>query len=108
MIGRLCASLGLCLCFASPASFARAAGHPHGATSAPAVGSVPLYTGLGNVHHAITTHVPLAQRYFDQGLALCYAFNHDEAIRAFTQAAALSPDCLFRPGPAAGARLPRA
>ena len=39
----------------------------------------------------ITTTSPEAQRYFDQGLALIYGFNHDAAIRAFDQALALDP-----------------
>ena len=60
-----------------------------------AQGAVPLYTGLGAVHHAVTTKSPLAQKYFDQGLRLCYAFNHDEAIRAFREAARLDPSCAM-------------
>jgi tetratricopeptide (TPR) repeat protein len=43
----------------------------------------PLYDNLGTLHHTITTAAPLAQRYFDQGLRLTYAFNHDEAIKSF-------------------------
>ncbi len=43
----------------------------------------PLYENLGTLHHTITTDSPLAQRYFDQGLRLTYAFNHDEAIKSF-------------------------
>src|SRR5262249_40983992 len=57
--------------------------------------AVPLYSGLGTVHHAVTTRSPLAQKYFDQGLRLCYAFNHDEAIRAFREAARLDPSCAM-------------
>jgi tetratricopeptide (TPR) repeat protein len=53
--------------------------------------SVPLFDNLGRHHHAVTTSSPLAQRYFDQGLRLVYAFNHDEARRAFEQAARLDP-----------------
>jgi tetratricopeptide (TPR) repeat protein len=60
-----------------------------------AFGAVPLYTGLGTAHHAVTTKSPLAQKYFDQGLRLCYAFNHDEAIRAFREAARLDPTCAM-------------
>ena len=60
-----------------------------------AQGAVPLYTGLGSVHHAVATKSPLAQKYFDQGLRLCYAFNHDEAIRAFREAARLDPSCAM-------------
>ena len=39
----------------------------------------------------VTTSVPGAQRFFDQGLRLLYAFNHAEAIRAFREAARLDP-----------------
>ena len=55
----------------------------------------PLYDNLGNYHHEITTSSPEAQKYFDQGLTLSYAFNHAEAIRSFKQAAALDPDCAM-------------
>jgi tetratricopeptide (TPR) repeat protein len=57
--------------------------------------AVPLYDNLGDHHYAITTEVPLAQRYFDQGLRLYYAFNHAEAIRAFEQGTRLDPDCAM-------------
>jgi len=60
-----------------------------------AQGAVPLYTGLGSVHHAVAVKSQLAQKYFDQGLRLCYAFNHDEAIRAFREAARLDPSCAM-------------
>lgn len=44
---------------------------------APAVTEeVPLFDGLGALHRPITTSSPEAQRYFDQGLAFLYAFNH--------------------------------
>lgn len=57
--------------------------------------AVPLYDNLGDHHCAIATRVPLAQRYFDQGLRLYYAFNHAEAIRAFNEAARLDPECAM-------------
>lgn len=57
--------------------------------------AVPLYDGLGDHHHAITTSVPKAQQYFDQGLRLVYAFNHAEAIRAFEEGARLDPRCAM-------------
>ncbi|HEX3233958.1 MAG TPA: hypothetical protein VHR41_07155 [Gemmatimonadales bacterium] len=57
--------------------------------------SVPLYTNLGNHHHAITTRAPAAQQYFDQGLRLVFGFNHAEAIRAFNEAARLDPACAM-------------
>lgn len=56
---------------------------------------VPLLDGLGEHHYAISTDVPLAQQYFDQGLRLTYAFNHAEAVRAFEEAARLDPDCAM-------------
>jgi tetratricopeptide (TPR) repeat protein len=55
----------------------------------------PLYDNLGNYHYAITTASPDAQKYFDQGLTLSYAFNHAEAIRAFRQATSLDPKCAM-------------
>jgi len=55
----------------------------------------PLFEGLGNVHFPITTASEEAQRYFDQGLALAYAFNHGAADRAFTEAASYDPDCAL-------------
>lgn len=58
-------------------------------------GPVPLYTDLGTHHRAISTRVPLAQQYFDQGLRLVYGFNHAEAIRSFTRAAELDPSCAI-------------
>ena len=45
---------------------------------------VPLYDDLGDHHYDVTTASPSAQAYFDQGLRLYYAFNHQEAIRAFS------------------------
>jgi tetratricopeptide (TPR) repeat protein len=55
--------------------------------------TVPLYKDLGTHHKAISTRVPLAQQYFDQGLRLVYGFNHAEAIRSFTRATELDPSC---------------
>lgn len=48
-----------------------------------------LFDNLGSLHHPITTTSEQAQRYFDQGLRLVYAFNHEEAIRSFEAAAHL-------------------
>jgi len=39
----------------------------------------PLFDGMGSHHHAITTSDPDAQRYFDQGLVIDFAFNHAES-----------------------------
>ncbi|HJT20774.1 MAG TPA: tetratricopeptide repeat protein [Nitrospira sp.] len=57
--------------------------------------AAPLYTNLGSHHKAISTQVPAAQQYFDQGLRFVYGFNHAEAIRSFKQAAELDPACAM-------------
>ena len=51
----------------------------------------PELSGLGTLHVPISTASPRAQRFFDQGMRLLYAFNHAEAIRAFREAARLDP-----------------
>ncbi|HEY6989557.1 MAG TPA: hypothetical protein VH369_14280 [Bryobacteraceae bacterium] len=48
-----------------------------------------LLEGLGSHTHPIATQSALAQNFFDQGLALIYGFNHDEAARLFARAAEL-------------------
>jgi tetratricopeptide (TPR) repeat protein len=55
----------------------------------------PLFTGLGTHRYPVTTHIPEAQRYFDQGLILAYGFNHLEAARSFREAYRLDPDCTM-------------
>ncbi len=50
-----------------------------------------LISGLGTIHHPVSTSNPQAQEFFDQGLNLIYAFNHDEAVRSFQYAAKLDP-----------------
>jgi tetratricopeptide (TPR) repeat protein len=55
---------------------------------APAV----LLAGLGDHRHPVATRNAEAQKFFDQGLNLLYAFNHDEAARSFARAAELDPD----------------
>lgn len=54
-----------------------------------------LLEGLGNYSMPITTEVDGVQRWFDQGLALTYGFNHDAAERSFLKAAELDPDCAM-------------
>ena len=55
-------------------------------------GEPQLYDNLGTLHHPISTASDPAQRYFDQGLRLVYAFNHEEAIRSFEEAAKQDPN----------------
>ena len=58
-------------------------------------GAPALFDDLGNHHRAISSKSPRARRYFDQGLRLVYAFNHDEAKRAFEEAARADPGCAI-------------
>ncbi|HEX7330827.1 MAG TPA: alpha/beta fold hydrolase [Pyrinomonadaceae bacterium] len=53
--------------------------------------SVALEAGLGDINHPVTTNNPEAQKFFNQGLAYIYAFNHEEAVNSFKQAAKLDP-----------------
>jgi tetratricopeptide (TPR) repeat protein len=50
-----------------------------------------LMAGFGDWHHPVSTENARAQAFFDQGLRLIYAFNHDEAARSFQRAAELDP-----------------
>lgn len=54
-----------------------------------------LFTGLGNYHFKVSTSNPLAQKFFDQGLSLYYAFNHAEAYRSFNEASRLDSNCAM-------------
>jgi tetratricopeptide (TPR) repeat protein len=51
-----------------------------------------LFAGMGAIHHPISTKTPEAQKFFDQGLALIYAFNFGEAVNSFRHAADLDPN----------------
>src|SRR5690349_8717000 len=65
-------------------------GQPTAETAAP-----PIYDNLGTLHKEITTTSQLAQQYFDQGLRLTYAFNHDEAIKSFEQGVRHDSTCAM-------------
>jgi tetratricopeptide (TPR) repeat protein len=43
------------------------------------------------LHHPVSSSSPLARDLFDQGLYFLYAFNHDEAVRCFQEAARVDP-----------------
>jgi tetratricopeptide (TPR) repeat protein len=62
--------------------------------TAPARG-VRLYSGTGDVDFPITTSSPDAQRYFNQGIAFSYGFNHAAAIASFREAQRLDPKCAM-------------
>ncbi|WP_437329294.1 tetratricopeptide repeat protein [Sorangium sp. So ce381] len=89
----LCACAAFAAHGAEPRPSSPGAGPPTGPApaEAPDAERVPLFEDIGALHHPVTTSSPLAQRYFDQGLRLVYAFNHDEARRAFQEAARIDP-----------------
>lgn len=55
----------------------------------------PLFAGMGEHHHTISTRDTAAQRYFDQGMTLAFAFNHAESTRSFAAAQRLDPTCAM-------------
>jgi tetratricopeptide (TPR) repeat protein len=68
-------------------AWAQHAGH---STEAPK-GAAQLLPGMGKHVHPIQTSNPEAQKYFNQGLALIYGFNHEAAVQSFEKAAQLDP-----------------
>ena len=55
----------------------------------------PLFEGLDVLNFQISTSNKLAQKYFNQGLVLSYAFNHAEAARSFYYATKLDSSCAM-------------
>jgi tetratricopeptide (TPR) repeat protein len=51
--------------------------------------------GYGRLDFSISSPNTDARRWANQGLRLCYAFNHPEAIANFTKATELDPDCAM-------------
>jgi tetratricopeptide (TPR) repeat protein len=73
-------------------------GHDHGAATAADSATpdrTPLYDNLGSYHMAITVRSPVAQQYFDQGLRLTYGFNHDEAVKSYTEGIRQDSTCAM-------------
>jgi tetratricopeptide (TPR) repeat protein len=65
--------------------------HPDGMQAMGGERPATLMRGLGSHHHQVSTTNRQAQAFFDQGLTLIYAFNHEEAVRSFKRAAELDP-----------------
>ena len=78
--------------FSCPSLFAQGA-HSHPVVAPAAV--MPLLDGLGAVHHPVVTTHAEAQRYFDQGLTLIYAFNYNDAHRSFLRASEIDSTCAM-------------
>lgn len=69
--------------------------HGCGPGTAGAKGTMPLLAGLAPVNYPIATGVPLAQRFFNQGLAFLYGFEYNKAERSFAEAARRDPACAM-------------
>jgi tetratricopeptide (TPR) repeat protein len=65
------------------------------APAPPAHAKEPLFAGMGAHVRKVSTRSAMAQKYFDQGLVFAMSFNHDEAIRSFTQAAQFDTTCAM-------------
>lgn len=63
----------------------------HSMHSQPTARKATLMAGFGDLHHPVSTGNPEAQKFFDQGMRLIYAFNHEEAAGSFERAAELDP-----------------
>ena len=84
-------SMLLCVAWSGCATFRSAETLPaYGVTGSPQV-----FEDMGMHQRTVTTDSPEAQKYFNQGLNWMYGFNHDEAVRAFTKAAEIDPNCAM-------------
>lgn len=91
--GRL--TLGLALLLALSACGSRSGDNRDVSGGAQPARQAPLFDDLGQHQHPVTTDSADAQRYFNQGLILAFAFNHAEAARSFQAAQRLDPDCAM-------------
>ena len=57
---------------------------------------VPLYkTGLGTFTRPISSKIPGAQAYFDQGMQMMFSFAKREAVQSFRESWKRDPDCAI-------------
>ena len=84
-----------CRAFPDPSSETPKVGAQSDNARLVAEAGAPLFEGMGEFHHPITTAHSGAQRYFDQGMVLAFGFNHAESIRSFRAAQKLDPDCAM-------------
>lgn len=69
------------------------AGIGHGDMTAPV--SPIIMPGYGGGGFKITTSVPQAQAFFDNGMQLAHAFAHKAAVQAFQESVRLDPKCAM-------------
>jgi len=56
------------------------------------IAAIALDPAVGHVHFKTSTANAEAQRYFDQGMAYLYGFNHEQAVASFQKAGELDPN----------------
>lgn len=78
---------------AAPRGEAAAAQVDH--VAAASAGETRLLPNYGNGGFAVTTNVPEAQAFFDNGIELAFAFAHQEAIDAMAEAVRRDPNCAM-------------
>src|SRR5687767_7063685 len=49
------------------------------------------YYDIGDFNYKVSTESDEAQAWFNRGLAMCFGFNHEEAVRCFERALAADP-----------------
>lgn len=54
-----------------------------------------VLAGYEGYARPVSTQSAEAQKWFNTGIQLLYGFNHDEAIRAFTRASQIDPECAM-------------
>jgi tetratricopeptide (TPR) repeat protein len=59
------------------------------------LGALPLYSNISRAQIPAAGLEGEARRFFDQGVALTYGFNHKAAIRSFREARRLAPACAM-------------
>jgi tetratricopeptide (TPR) repeat protein len=99
MRGTGCVVIGLLAAATGVPAAQEHQGHEHGtatpAADSAATGGTPIYDNLGSYHMAVTVRSPVAQQYFDQGLRLTYGFNHDEAVKSYTEGIRQDSTCAM-------------
>ncbi|QDV24788.1 hypothetical protein [Aureliella helgolandensis] len=69
------------------------AAHPAHRSMLYAESPISEYFDIGQFERPVQTKSPDAQIWFNRGLAMCYAFNHEEGTRCFEKAFAADPTC---------------
>jgi len=86
----------LALAIATPGTLRAQHDHPEPVKAAGAAAGMPLLTAVtGSYTRPVTTRLPLAQAYFDQGMQMVFAFTYSVAISSFQEAQRQDPTCAM-------------